>query len=248
MEIKSVRICINMKRALHLSKRIVAFSAVTIAFLAVSGGTAFAATYSLTPNSGYVKKGSDFALDIMIDSENKEISLARAVITFDPTKIKLVEAERNNTLFATFPADDQSTDNTNGVVMITGFTQSGGSKDLYTTTGSADVFARLKFKSLEEGTAEITWEFSGKDEDFKSVIMADGSPPQNVLTSKPKSATYTIQGSSTPVTGAGIVSQKNLIVAGSAIIGAGLVFSGGSVLHSASKKVFTSNKRTLVEY
>jgi hypothetical protein len=235
-----------MDKVLRLNKKLVP---AIIAFLLLLLPTPiFAAVYSITPPSGYVAAGDEFVLDILIDTEGAKSNLARAVVTFDPTLVKLTKAERNNSLYATYPEDGQSTDNTNGVVMITGFTQS-GSGSLYQTDGSPDVFARLTFEVLKKGTLEIEWEFSGQDEPFKSVIMIDGSPPQNGLSSKPSGARYILEDGTpdVPVTALSI-EKNNFVIAGVAIIGAGLIFSGGGVLYGVSRKYLTSNKRTLVEY
>ncbi len=118
-------------------------------------------------------------MDILIDSGGEELVEARAVITFDPSMLKVTEAKRNNSLFLTWPSDESTIDNENGVVMLTGFTQS-GEGTLYSTDGDPDVFARLTFEILEEGETSLEWEYSGENESFKSVLMKDGSPPQNV--------------------------------------------------------------------
>lgn len=218
-----------------------------------SSSKLYAATYTITPTSGFVKVGDSFVVDIKIDSEGEKSNLARAVLTFDPSLVQLTKAERNNSLYTTFQADQQTTDNTNGVVMITGFTQSGNGT-LYKTASTPDLFARLTFKAIKSGTVKFEWEYTGSDSPFKSVIMIDGSPAQNKLTIKPSSVAFTIQGSggttsggtgTTPVTG--VSSNIAFYLSAVAIIGAGLIFSGGGVLYNASRKVFNTSKKTLVE-
>jgi hypothetical protein len=153
----------------------------------------FAATpsFSLSPSSGKVKLDKEFVVDMLIDTKGKEITLARAVIKYDPNLVEVVTAERNASLFCQYPEDEQTVDNDNGITMITGFCQS-GQDTLYKTTGNADVFARIHFQTLKKGSAKISWEFSGEDEPFMSVMMKDGSPTINILTTKPKSATFSI--------------------------------------------------------
>ena len=74
--------------------------------------------------------------------------------------------------------------------MLTGFTQS-GSSELYNSNGDADVMARLEFEvNLKVKEVLLSFEYSGEDELFSTVLVKDGSPPQNVLLSKPTSANY----------------------------------------------------------
>ena len=182
-------------------------------------------SFSLYPTSGTVyDTGSGFTVDILIDSGGDELTEARAVITFDPDMLQVTEAKRNNSLFATWPSDESTIDNENGVVMLTGFTQS-GEGTLYATDGDADVFARLTFEVVKEGETTIDWEFSGEDESFKSVLMKDGSPTQNVLESKPDSVTFTLKTSTAtaPETGLDPQITQVLVGLGLALIGAYLL-------------------------
>ncbi len=156
-----------------------------------SSSQVLAGEFSLRPGSGQIREGTKFSVDIMIDSEEDEIILARTVLTYDPQLVKVIKAERNDSLFCTFPGDDQSVDNTNGVLMLTGFCQSGVGTP-YKTAGDSDVFARIEFEALKQGNLVLEWEYSGSDEPFKSVMMKDGSPTLNILTSAPANGSYTI--------------------------------------------------------
>ena len=94
-------------------------------------------------------------------------------------------------------ANDESTiDNENGVVMLTGFTQS-GSGTLYKTGAKPDVMARLAFKIVKPGNTVLDWEFDNGDNLFQSVMLKDGSPPTNILRVKPDSAIFKIGANST---------------------------------------------------
>jgi hypothetical protein len=148
---------------------------------------------SFYPSSGIVKSTDDgFTVDVLIDSGDKKLTKARMVFNFDPTQLQIRKASRNNSLFEQWPNDESTLDNTNGVVMLTGFTQS-GSGTLYQTSGDPDLLARIEFDVLEEeDDAEILleWEYTGNDDLFQSVLLADGSPPQNVLDSRPTDANF----------------------------------------------------------
>lgn len=179
---------------------------------------------SIYPAGGTVtNKDNGFTVDVMIDSAGEQLTEARFVITYDPTILQLTKTEKNNTLFAQWPDDETSIDNTNGVVMLTGFSQT-GTDTLYETSGSADVLARLTFKVLKTGTATLDWAYSGADEDFKSVLMTSGSPPVNVLKTKPTAVTFTIQKT---IVNTGIGWNKYVLIAGGVLIlfGALIVFS-----------------------
>jgi hypothetical protein len=213
------------------------------------------ASFEFTPESGYLKEGDKFNVDILINSGGEEVVQARAVVTFDPTKVELVRAQRNNTLFEQYPEDGQTTDNENGVAMLTGFTQSGEGNP-YMTQGEPDVFGRLEFKALRPGEVILGWEFNGADEPFKSVIMEDGSPPQNIMNTKPANGVFTIQDEdagkdngapTTPVTA--VNDFNNIYIGTVSLIGAAVLFLGGNYLFTNTTALLKSgNKNTVVHY
>ncbi|MDD2578313.1 MAG: cohesin domain-containing protein [Candidatus Dojkabacteria bacterium] len=166
----------------------------SLSFLFLGSTFLFASEPSMSfyPNGGVVlNKNNGFIVDILIDSSGEEIALAKFTVLFDPQFLQLKKAERNNTLFDQFPVDELSTDNENGVILLTGFTQSGTST-LYKTGEKPDVFARLTFDVLQEGETELGWEYVGTGVTFDTVMLKDGSPPTNILTAKPESATFTV--------------------------------------------------------
>jgi hypothetical protein len=166
---------------------------ILVGFVFVSPSKAAEPTFSLYPSGGVVtNKNNGFTVDVMIDSAGEELVSARFVITYDPEYVRLKKAEKNNALFAQWPEDEASIDNTNGVVMLTGFSQS-GTDTLYTTKTTPEVMARLSFEVIKLGKTDLDWEFSGSDDNFKSVMLTDGSPPINVLKTNPVSATFTIE-------------------------------------------------------
>jgi hypothetical protein len=148
-------------------------------------------TFKLYPPSGQVlNKDQGFVVDVLIDSGGQEVVSANFSLLFDPKVLQVKKAERNNSLFSQFPQDQASIDNKNGIVYLTGFTQS-GTGTLYKTQGDPDIFARITFQVLETGETTLDWEY-GNDSNFGTGIYGDGSPPQNILKSKPSPATFTI--------------------------------------------------------
>lgn len=200
------------------------------------------ATFSFYPEGGIVKNISNgFIVDVLLDSGDEDITKARFTINFDPTILKLVKANKNNTLFEQWPEDESTLDNKNGVVMLTGFTQSGNS-GLYNSKGEPDVMARLEFEIISKNTKEIKldFEYSGSDELFSSVIMKDGSPPQNILSSKPDSAVFTY---------GGYVNPSTAIEPSHVGIAIGIILIGIGVFLTSSKSPTLGKKKgTVVLY
>ncbi|KKP81617.1 MAG: hypothetical protein UR84_C0020G0006 [candidate division WS6 bacterium GW2011_GWD1_35_594] len=117
----------------------------SILVLCISTGYSFALepSFSFYPSSGVVEDINEgFTVDVLIDSAGQSVSKARVTIKYDPNVIQLRKALRNNSLFEQWPIDESSTDNTNGVVMLTGYTPSDSSKDEYITSVVPDVFTR----------------------------------------------------------------------------------------------------------
>jgi len=187
------------------------------------------ASFSFYPSSGIVENVQEgFTVDVLINSGGYELSKARAVIKFDPSVLQLTQASRNNTLFELWPTDQSTTDNGNGIVMLTGYTTSDGVTSFYKTQTSSDVFARLKFDIVDESAEEIllSFEYSGTDQLFKSILLNSSSTPQNVLLSQPDSATYLIDDEVVPSTAI----DTNILGIGIGIL---LILVGGFVRGSS---------------
>jgi len=201
------------------------------------------ANFSFYPSNGTVKDPSKgFTVDVLLDSGTQSITKARFAVKFDPRQIQITKASRNNSLFDQWPEDESTIDNKRGMVMLTGFTQSGGTIPLYTTETQPDVLARLEFEVVTEKKEEINLEFaySGTDEMFNSIIMKDGSPPQNVLLSSPQGATFTLSGYVSPSTA---ISPSHVgVIVGIVLIGVGIFVT------NMKTSSFTKRKGTVVLY
>lgn len=207
-------------------------------FLPLSNIFATEPMFSIYPSGGSVGSGN-FTIDILLDSGGESLTSARFTITFDPEYLEITKAERNNVLFDQWPADETTIDNEYGVVMLTGFTQSGVGT-LYKTGNAPDILARLTFKTLRKGTTSIDWEYSGEHALFKTSLMKDGSPPTNVLDSKPRLATFSIGGVINPQTA--IPLDKIILV-----LGIVLILFGGLMVF-AKPRNFNRNRGTVVMY
>lgn len=149
-------------------------------------------SFSFYPKGGTVlNKDQGFVVDILMDSGENKLASAKFTVLFDPAVLQIKKAEKNNTLFAQFPLDESTLDNENGVVMLSGFTQS-GTGTLYETGEKPDVFARLTFSVLKEAETVLDWEYGGSNGAFDTVMYKDGSPPQNILLVRPQASTFNI--------------------------------------------------------
>ena len=196
---------------------------------------------SFYPSSGIIKNLDEgFIVDILIDSGGQKLTKSRITFNFDPRQIQITKASRNNSLFEQWPDDESTLDNENGVIMLTGFTQSGAG-DLYQTVGEQDVLARIEFEVVtDEKEAQIPfqWEFTGSDDLFQTVLLAEGSPPQNILETRPTDANFAI-GQLTQTA----INPKHLPY----IVGGFLVLIAGVII--TSKPEFTRKKYgTVVVY
>jgi hypothetical protein len=129
-------------------------------------------------------------------------------------------------LFSQFPEDESSIDNTNGVVMLSGFTQS-GSGNLYSTGEKPDVLARITFEVLQEGETTLDWEYDREDVVFDTAMYADGSPPLNILPSKPDGAIFSISDEVVEIPETGFSTDKYILVTGTVLVlfGAFMIFT-----------------------
>ena len=218
-------------------------------FARSDGVMAASPEFTLYPDSGWIEYGEDFALDVLLDTKGEEVVLVRAVLTFDPDLVQIKSAVRNEEIFCDWPEGEQLIDNEEGMVMATGFCQS-GEDDLYATAGEPDVFVRITFETIAEGTLAINWEYTGRDEPMKTVIISDGSPPQNILTTNPASRdnTYTISPREEPRTpDAGLPIFEN--ISSTFVLGGGvfvLAFVANILLDP--KRRYFSKARTVVIY
>lgn len=225
-------------------KKIVQISiSLLILFFSFANIYAAQANFSLYPSKGVVADTQDgFTVDVLIDSGGYDLSKARMVLSFDPTIVQLRKAMKNDTLFEQWPLDEGTTDNGNGVVMLTGYTPSGSTYDYYSTSSQPDVFARLEFNVVDSSAESITFDFeySGRDELFQSVMLSADSSPSILLKSKPSSVTYSFEKESIPQT------AINMNIVGM-VLGLILILVGGYV--RGSKGNLSSKKRgTVVMY
>ena len=200
------------------------------------------ASFSFYPSSGVIKDvNNGFTVDILINSGGYELSKARAVIKFNPKIIKLREAYRNGSLFEEWVETESSTDNVNGIVMLTAQTTDSENKPFYVTEGDSDVFARLEFDIITSDTSKpivLDFQYSGEDEELMSILLKSGTPSINILTDRPLSATFSMDGADIPDTAL----DTNTV---GIVIGILLILIGGFV-RSTSLEFLSRRRGTVV--
>lgn len=223
-------------------------SALLLSFFA-SNSLAAEPSFSFHPAGGYVKdEGKGFTVDVIINTGGQPIVSAKFVVLFDPTVLRLTKAERNSSLFANWPEDESTLDNDNGVIMLSGFTQSGGGS-AYSSSGEGDVIARLTFSVLRSKTTYLDWEFDTNNGIFETKMQKDGSPPQDILKTKPTAVVFNMAGGGSPSSDidpstvkTGVFDAKYVLIAGSVL----LLFGGFMIF--TKPHVYRRGKRTVVVY
>lgn len=207
---------------------------------------------SLYPNSGYAVLNKDFAVDIMIDTEGESTTETHVVLKFDQSKIQVTKAQQGD-LYCQYPDDGYSVNNTQGTVQLSGFCLD----PYYQTSSQAEIFGRITFEPLVEGEVKIDFEFDGTEDEWKTYVKNNGSPPQNILTDFPEGGTYTVvsqvpsgtsssSSSGSKLPGVGIFDNK-LMIFGYALVGSGLLVLVGSYIFKKVRNFWSSrDERTVV--
>lgn len=200
-----------MKRTIKKLGLLTALLLLSFFLLRVEPVFAAEPTVEFYPESGYAVLGKDFTVDIMLNTHGEDTTTTQVVFTFDPDKVRVTEAKHGD-LYCQYPEDEFTVDNTNGVVKLTGFCL-----DPYYNSGDdSELFGRFTFKPLEEGDVSFVFEHNGSENEWKTVVKNNGSPPQNILDSKPSGGTYTVVSEipSGSTTSGDVEPQSNLPVVG----------------------------------
>lgn len=204
---------------------------------------------SLYPGTGYAVLNKDFSIDIMLDTGGEDTTTTRAVFRFDPDKLQVIKAQHGD-LYCQYPEDEYTVDNTGGWVMLTGFCL----EPYYNSGSSPGLFGRITFRPQVEGIVTMNFEFNGNDEEWKSIVKDNGSPPQNILTNIPDNGTYTVvssvpdpsAGTSGDLPGVGIF-DNNFVVWGLVLVslsGSVLLIDWGLTILKSQFK--TNDERTVI--
>lgn len=152
-------------------------------FLA-SGSNLYAATLSVSPNTGVYTTGSTFTVRVVVNTDGKPINAADATLSYNPSELQVVSVSRGSSIFNLWTTEPTFS---NGAGTIN---FSGGSPTGY--TGSGGTVMTATFKTIAAGNPRVSISNG-------SVLAADGKGT-NVLTSM-GGGSYTIsaaQSSPTP--------------------------------------------------
>lgn len=123
-------------------------------------------------------------LKLKTSSSTKRVSTVRAILQFNPNILEITNVSTTS-LFCQYPTDSGSyaSDNSQGVLMITGFATGGASctfPELSTTEVS---FATVTFRAKASGNSDLDFIYTGENSSLVSVALDTNSPPQMVLQS-----------------------------------------------------------------
>lgn len=167
-------------------KIFVVMSAVGI-FLSLPARTeAASAFFDTLPEKNPIGVGSETDVNVFLNTNGNNITLARIVLTYDPAIVQVTDAKYSD-LFCTYPDDEESffVDNDEGIVKVSGFCET----DPVTTT-DFELFVKITFKGRKAGTTNIQAAFSTAGGLNETAVYDDKSPPQNVLTTTPSKISF----------------------------------------------------------
>jgi hypothetical protein len=135
-----------------------------------------AATLSVSPGTGVYTSNSTFTVKVVVNTSGKSINAAEGTLSFNPSELSVVSANRNGSIFNLWVAEP-SFSNSAGTVSFSGGLPSG-------YTGGSGNIMTVTFKAKGSGASKVSFA-SG------SVLANDGAGT-NVLTSM-NGGTFTIQ-------------------------------------------------------
>jgi Cohesin domain len=135
--------------------------------------TASAATLSVSPGTGVYNTGSTFTVRVMVNSSGKPINAAEGTLTFNPSELSVISANRSGSIFNLWVTEPTVS---GGSISFSGGLPSG-------YTGTAGNIMTVTFKAKGSGTVKVNFS-SG------SVLANDGMGT-NVLSSM-SGGTFTV--------------------------------------------------------
>ncbi|HEU4677778.1 MAG TPA: cohesin domain-containing protein [Candidatus Paceibacterota bacterium] len=161
----------------HSIRRAFTYTLAALVFF-ILPGVIHAATVNISPSTGSYGVGQSFTVNVQVDPEGKSANAAQAQLTFDKTKLSVV----NITKTQTFPfwTTEPKFSNTDGTIDFGG----GGP----TPFSSKLTVVTINFKAIAEGSAQVSVSSA-------EVTAADGLGTD--LYSGPGNGTFTITAAST---------------------------------------------------
>lgn len=144
-----------------------------VAYFLLPAAQAFAATLSISPDSGVHGTGETFSARVLVNTQGETINAADGVISFNPNELTVVSVSQSGSIFGLWAEEPAVS---GGQITFSGGVPSGYS-------GSSGQVMTITMRSNGSGSKRLSWQ-SG------SVLAADGRGT-NVL-SNMSGATYTV--------------------------------------------------------
>jgi len=141
--------------------------------------TSYAATLSLTPNTGVYTAGNTFTARVIVNTQGKPVNAAEGTITFNPQEITVLSVDRSGSIFNLW-VTEPTFSNAAGTINFSGGMPSG-------YTGAAGTIFTITFRTTSAGTARVSMS--------NGSVLANDGMGTNILTSM-NGGTYTIQAAS----------------------------------------------------
>jgi type 1 fimbria pilin len=202
----------------------------------------------LDPQTQTITAGQTVNVIVSLSAASSlQVSYAKTVLLFDPEILEIRDVVAGS-LFCKYPTDGASyaSDNSQGVVMVTGFSDGTAGCNFPQLTTTPATFFTIQFRGKKNGASNLQFRFSGTNDAQNSSVMDNNSPTQFVL-STPANGDIVVSSGVTP-TATPVpqppddlgVSPTTLIISG--IVGFSLV--GGIYIFSHRPKSF--QKRVMI--
>ncbi|HMO78281.1 MAG TPA: cohesin domain-containing protein [Candidatus Paceibacterota bacterium] len=153
---------------------------IALILTALLPASAWAATLSVSPNTGVYTAGSSFTVRVVVNTQGKSINAAEGSLKFNPQEVTVVSVDRSNSIFNLW-VTEPTFSNSAGTI-----TFSGGMPTGY--TGTSGTIFNVTFRSTSASTARVAI--------TDGSVLANDGKGTNVLSSM-NGGTFTIQALST---------------------------------------------------
>lgn len=158
-------------------------------------------TMTLDPKNQTVTRGNDVAVKVMLSaSAAKKVSYAKVLFKFDQNLLTIKDVSSSN-MFCKHPTDVSSyaADNTQGVLMVTGFSDGTADCPNPELTITPALFVTVTFTAKANGVSNLQFVYTGTNDQQSSSVMDTNSPTQFILNS-PENGSITVNNPVVPTT------------------------------------------------
>lgn len=154
-----------------------------LAYFVCFSATSYAATLSLSPNTGVYPVNSTFSVSVSVAPDGKSINAAEGTLSFNPRELSVVSVNRSSSIFNLW-VTEPTFSNSAGTISF-----SGGSPAGY--SGRSGTIMTITFRAVTAGSPRVSFK--------NGSVLANDGKGTNILTAM-NGGSYTIQAAvSTPV-------------------------------------------------